>query len=114
MLAPAFSAAADAAYAAGARGIRSERKVGDDERARARGRHALRVVQHVVEAYRKRGRVALDDHAERIADQQHVDTGTIGGRGERRVVGGQHRDPATVACHLHQRGNGQWRARTDW
>ena len=95
--------------------IASERQIGDDERARARRGDAARVIEHVVEAHRQRRCVTLHDHAERIADEQHVDAGAIGGGGERRVVGGQHRDLPSVRRHPGERGNGDrgfLRART--
>ena len=35
---------------------------------------------------------ALDDHAERVADEDDVDAGLVGQRRERRVVRGDHDD----------------------
>jgi hypothetical protein len=86
--------------------IASERQIGNHERARARRGDAARVVEHVVEAHRQRRGMTLHDHAERITDEQHIDAGTIGGGGERRVVGGQHRDLLAVRRHPRERRNG--------
>ncbi len=77
-------------------------------RARAGG-DAARVVEHVGERHRQRRVVTLDHHAERIADQQHVDAGAFAERGEARVVGGQHRDLLAVAGHRRERGDGDAR-----
>jgi hypothetical protein len=48
--------------------------------------------------------VTLNDHAERIADEQHIDARAVGCGSERRVVGGQHRDLVTVFRHAASAG----------
>ncbi|MNP82870.1 hypothetical protein D3C76_1816450 [compost metagenome] len=48
----------------------------------------------------------LQDIAERIADQQHLDAGRAGGCGEGRVVAGQHDDLLAVLLETAQSGEG--------
>ena len=59
---------------------------------RARAAHHARVVDHLVERHRQRRLVALHDHAEAVADEQHVDAGLVDEPREGEVVGGDHRD----------------------
>ena len=49
------------------------------------------VIDDVVQRDRHRGVVALDHHAERIADQHQVDAGVVDQRREAGVVGGDGR-----------------------
>ena len=53
--------------------VGEERQVADEQRPLPRARHHAAVVDHLVERHRQ-GRVeSLDDHAERVADQDDVD-----------------------------------------
>jgi hypothetical protein len=56
----------------------AERHVGDHQRARAAARDAAHVVLGLLDRHRQGRVVALDHHAERVADQQHVDAGLVG------------------------------------
>jgi hypothetical protein len=78
--------------------IREKRHVDDDERASCRGRRA-RVVQHVVERHRQRVLVSEHDHAQRVADENHIDSGAIQQTRHGRVVGGERGD-LLAACLL--------------
>ena len=64
-------------------------------------RHAPRVIDHVLQAHRRRRAAALQHVAQRIADQQDVDAGLVQHAREGRVVAGQHRDLLAAGVHLH-------------
>ena len=70
--------------------IGAEGHVGDDERALATACDAAGVIDHVGLRYWQRGVVALQHHAERIADQQRIDAAGFGHAGEGGVIAGQH------------------------
>ena len=57
--------------------VAGERQVGDQPGVAVAARHAARVVRHLVERHRQGAVVPLQHHAERIADQQHVDAGRV-------------------------------------
>ena len=57
--------------------IRPERQVADDQGSRLGSRDQTHVVHHVVERHRDRVGLTLHHHADRVADQDHVDTGQI-------------------------------------
>jgi hypothetical protein len=57
--------------------VRTEREIADDEGTWLGARHQTHVVHHVVERYGNGVGLALHDHADRVADQDHVDTGKI-------------------------------------
>jgi hypothetical protein len=69
------------------------------------------VIDDVVERDRHRRIVALDHHAERIADEHDIDAGLVDQRGVARVVGGQARDLLAVRLHLAERGDVDRRTR---
>jgi hypothetical protein len=99
MCAPAaISRALAGKRALGRRLVAAERQVGDDERAFAAGGDAARVVAHFGELHRQRRGVALHHHAERVADQQHVDPGGVEHAREAGVVAGQHGDLLALAA----------------
>ena len=80
--------------------IRHERHVADDVRPPHAANHRAAVVRHLFEGHRERGVVALDDHAERVADEQHVGAAFIEEPPERRVVRGQDGDLLASLFHL--------------
>ena len=82
--------------------VAAERQVGDDEGAFASGCDAARVVAHFGELHRQGRGVALDHHAERVADQQHVDPGGVEHAREARVVAGEHGDFLAAFAHRFQ------------
>ena len=94
---PAFSmpCSSDAWYA-------HERHVADDVRPPHAAHDRAAVVDHLVERDGERRVVALDDHAERIADEQHVGAGFVEEPRERGVVGGEHGDLLAALLHLPQ------------
>src|SRR5437867_6165073 len=71
--------------------IASEGHVGDEETALAAARDAARMVGHVGERHRKRGLVSLQHHAERVSDEEAVETRGVEHRGEARVIAGEDR-----------------------
>ncbi len=68
------------------------------------------MVHHVVERDRDGVGLALHDHADGVADQDHVDTGQVDEAGERDVVGGDHGDLLAERLHPRQIGNGDLRS----
>ena len=59
-----------------------ERQVGDDHRAAVATLDAGSVVGHIGDGDRQGAVVTLQDHAERVADQQHLDACIAGRLGE--------------------------------
>ena len=57
--------------------IRGERHVGDQEGALHAAAHGARVMQHLLHGDGQSVFVAQHDHAQRIADQHHVDAGFV-------------------------------------
>ncbi|MNW20978.1 hypothetical protein D3C71_2216390 [compost metagenome] len=53
--------------------------------------------------------MALQDHAQRVAHQQHFDAGLAGDLGEGSVVAGQHGDFFTLGLEAMQGGQGYFR-----
>ena len=90
----------------GARLVRPERHVADQEGPGRTARNGGRVADHVVHRHRYGRRIAEDDHAERIADEDDVDAGLCDEARERRVVCRHHRDALAVAFHRDEVGNG--------
>ena len=82
----------------------AERHVGDDPRAFGTARNTGRVINNVGERDRQGRVMALQHHAERIADQQRIHARGVEHRGKTRVVAGQHRDLLAVLRHLVQGG----------
>ena len=78
-----------------------------DQRLRAAARHAAHVILGFVHRDRQRRVVALDHHAERVADQQDVHARRVAQAGEARVVAGQHRELLARARALLQLGDGR-------
>jgi hypothetical protein len=62
------------------------------------------VVGHLGELDRQGRGVALHDHAERIADQQHVDAGGVEHAREAGVVAGQHGELLAAFAHRLEGG----------
>src|SRR5204863_513123 len=89
--------------------IASEGHVGDEEAALAAARDAARVVGHVGKRHRQRGVVPLQHHAERVADEEAVETRGVQHRGEARVVAGEHGYLHAIFAQLLQRLDGQSR-----
>jgi hypothetical protein len=90
---------------------RHERQIGDDEGPRLRSHHGARVVQHVRHRHRQRAVVPEHHHAERITDQDHIDTGTVGQPRERMIVGRHHDDATALTLHVAQRRDRHLRCR---
>jgi hypothetical protein len=78
-------------------GVAHERQVGHQERPVQSARHGSQWIDHVVHRHRHRGVVPLDHHAERIADQHHVDIGLVEQHGEAGVVAGEAGDLLALA-----------------
>ena len=80
--------------------VAAEGHVADDEASRGAAAHGLAVHDALVHGHRHRAGVAVDAHAERVADEDHVDAGGLleGGRGV--VVGGEPGDLLAGALHL--------------
>ena len=57
---------------------------------------------HFVHGHRVGGWVAQLDHASGIAHQDHIDTGALGGSGEREVVSSHPRRGGMLRLHAHQ------------
>ena len=58
--------------------------------------HGAAVMQHFLHRDGKRVFIAEHDHAERISDQDAVDSGAIQRDGRRKIVGGQERNRLSV------------------
>ena len=86
-----------------ARLIGSKGQIRDDQATARAGNDASRVVKRFIERHRKRRCLSLDDHPERIADEQDIDARVVTQRREARVVTGQHRDSFPIARHCLQR-----------
>ena len=80
--------------------VAHERQIADEVRPTEAARDGAAVVGHLVERDGDRGRETLDDHPERVADEDHVDPGLVDEAGHGEVVGGDHRDllAAQLAC----------------
>jgi len=65
------------------------------------------VVDHLGELYRQRRGVALHHHAERVADQQHLDAGGVEHAREAGIVAGEHGDLFALAAHGLESGQGE-------
>ena len=90
--------------------VAAEGQVGDDEGAFGARGHAARVVRHLGELHRQGRGVALHHHAERVADQQHVDAGGIEHAREAGVVAGEHGDFFAAFAHGLEGGQGDGHA----
>jgi hypothetical protein len=87
--------------------VAAERHVGDDEGATRAALDGGDMVGDVGDGHRQRRVVALDDVAQRIADQQHVDAGTIEQASEAGVVAGEHDDLLAGGMEPGEVGLGQ-------
>jgi len=84
--------AAGAVHGLDVRGfVRHERQIDADVRARRAAHDRRTVAFHIFERDRRGGRVAQHDVPERIADQDHVDPGSLSRPAERRIVGRDRR-----------------------
>src|SRR6266404_9406358 len=68
--------------------------------------HGGAVIDHLVHRHRQCGVVSLHDHAQGIADEQHVGPGAIEKAGETGIVGREHGDPLAGLLHLAERIDG--------
>jgi hypothetical protein len=59
------------------------------------------MINHLVHGYRQCCIVTGKDNSGRITHQDHVNAATVNQAGKGEVVGGQHRDAATVLLHLN-------------
>ena len=82
--------------------IGSPRHVADNKSALRSARNTGGVIDGVALRHRQGGVVTLHHHAERITDQDGIDTGRINHRSETRIVGRQHRDTFAVLLHFLQ------------
>ena len=80
---------------------RSERHVGDDERALGAADDGARQHQHLVDRHRHGRIVPEHRHRRGIADQDDVDAGGVGQASARRVVGRDH--AMRLAALFHER-----------
>nr|GEU28121.1 hypothetical protein [Tanacetum cinerariifolium] len=90
------------------RAVGAERQVGHDHGGLAAARHGGRVVGQFGHGDGQRGRMAVADHAERIADQQHLHAAAVHQRSEAGVIAGEHGDFFAARAQFGQRmdGNG--------
>ena len=82
--------------------VRHERHVADHVSPVRAARHRAGVIDDLVEGDRQGGLVALDDHAQRVADQEQVGVALVEQTREGRVVAGQHGDLLAAPLHLAQ------------
>src|SRR5882762_8113540 len=68
--------------------------------------HGGAVIDHLVHRHRQCGVVSLHDHAQGIADEQHVGPGAVEKAGETGIVGREHGDPLAGLLHLAERIDG--------
>ena len=87
--------------------VAAERHVGNDESAVRAAFDGSGMVGDVGDGHRKRGVVALDHIAQRIADQQTFNTGAVEQTGEAGVVGGEHDDLLAGSVELGEIALGQ-------
>ena len=88
------------------RGVGLERQVANQQRALQAACDRGGVIGDVVDRHREGRSVAFHHHAQRIADQDQVGAAAVEDAGEHRVVGGQHRQFASVALGIRQRRHG--------
>jgi len=70
--------------------IGAEGQIADDERLWIRSGDETNVILHLLDRDGNRGAYTLDDGSNRVADENHVDSGFIDDSGEGGVVGGDH------------------------
>jgi hypothetical protein len=87
-------------------GVGHEGKVGEDHCTLIAAFDAGNVIGHFGSGDWQRTVVALQDHPQRVADQQHFDTRLAGSVGEGRVVAGEHGDLFTFLLQAQQGRNG--------
>ncbi len=87
--------------------IAAERHVGDDEGAVGAALDGCRVVGDVRHRHRQGGVMALNDIAQRIADEQAFDAGAVEQTGKAGIVGGKHDDLFASGVELGKIGLGQ-------
>ena len=87
-------------------GIGHKGQVRENQRATVAAFDAGDVVSHIGNADRQGAVMALQDHAQGVADQQHLDSGLAGNLGEGGVVAGQHGDFLTALLEALQGGQG--------
>ncbi len=86
--------------------IRHERHVADDVSSPGSPRDRATVIGHLVERHRQGRVVTLDDHAERIADQEDVRACFFEKPRKRGVIGSEHGDLLAFLFHLPERVDG--------
>ena len=89
----------------GAHVVGAEGHVADDEGVGSALDHGLDVVDHVVHGHGDGGVIAQHDHAQGVAHQDHVDTGTLLILGRQVIITGQVDDLFTGGNHLPQFDN---------
>ena len=82
--------------------VAHERHVADDEGVGGAAAHRLGVHDALVHGHRHRAGVAVDAHAERVADEDHVDAGLLLEGGHRIGVAGEPGDLLAALLHLVQ------------
>ncbi len=87
-------------------GVGHERQVGEDQGIAVTAFDGGHVISHFCGGDRQGAVVALQNHAEGVAHQQHFDAGLVAGVGEGRVVAGQHGDFFTFLLQTLQGGQG--------
>ena len=86
--------------------VRAEGQVPDQVGALRAAGDGGAVVDHLVHGDRERALLPLHHHADRVADQQHLDPGLVEEAREAGVVGGEHGDALARLLHLAQRVDG--------
>ena len=90
--------------------VRAERQIPDDQGSGVGSSDAANVILHLRQACRDGGLLSLYDGRRRIADEDHVDSGSIDETGEGGVVRRDHGDRSPVVAKASQIGNGDFSA----
>ena len=91
--------------------VGAEGQVADEERRAQPAPRRPRQHEHLVHGDADGARIAEHGHRARVADQDEVDAGRLGGARAREVVGGDHDDRLAEALLLEQPGQGHRQAR---
>ncbi len=86
--------------------VAQERHVAHEQRTVRPAAHRAGVVQHLLHGDRQRVGVPEDDHGQRVADQEGIDSRRVGGARGGEVVGREHRDglgPVALRLEIQDR-----------
>ena len=88
--------------------IAAEGHICDDQRATDGAADGAGVVEHLVHGDGEGVFMAEDDHGERVADEEQVDSSFVDQAGAGVVVGGERGDGLALALHFGERGHGDF------